>query len=753
MQTSYLGGSIMIKRHFAIAITVFIMLAGVFALSACGDDKYEKHTHTFGEWSRDSATCTAGGVQKRECTKCGFAEKKVTSPLGHDEVAHAAKAPTCVEAGWGAYVTCTRCMYTTYKELSALHGLGELIAEIPATCEKAGQLAHYYCSECDKYYGVDKKELADIVIEATGHNIQGGVCTSCASVGLNYKSIENGKAYAVIGIGSCKDSSIIIPSVYNGKPVTMIDSRAFENHISLVSITVPESVTAISTNAFSGCYNLAEVLNKSALEIKKGESGFGGIALYAVEVHGGESGIGRLDNYTFYTATDGKSYLVNYLGTGESLILPADYNGEEYTVGAYAFYNNKTLRSIVISDGTAGIGRYAFGGCTKLSSITVASSVAAVSTGAFDKCTALKSVYINDVGAWCNIVAEDANQPIFPSATKLYLGGKLVTELVIPDGVTKINDYAFTAFADIVSAVIPDSVTRIGDSAFSDCTGLTSISIGAGLEYIGESAFSGCESLLEISLPRTVSYVGDNAFYYCVSLGSVNIEDIAAWCAIDFGNYASNPIRYSEKLCLDGKLATDIELPVGITEISDYAFYYCKTIASITIPEGVTRIGYQAFYECDGLSDIDIPASVEEISDYAFYNCTRLERIGFSDSSRLSSIGKSAFKYCTALLAIELPDGVGVLGDSAFASCTLLGSAVLPDGLTALGNYTFSDCISLSELVVGSSLQTVGDYAFSECEALTDVYYTGTEAEWKAVSISAEGNAAINNSQKHFEYK
>lgn len=711
----------MIKRHLAIAITVFIMLVGVFALSACDDDKYEKHTHTFGEWSGDSATCTAGGVRKRECTKCGFAEKKVTSPLGHDEVAHAAKAPTCAEAGWSAYVTCTRCMYTTYKELSALHELGELIAEIPATCEKAGQLAHYYCAECDKYYGVDKKELSNLVISATGHNISGGVCTSCASQGLKYKSIENGNAYAVIGIGSCKDSSIIIPSVYNGKPVTVIESRAFENYISLVSITVPESVTAISTNAFSGCYNLAEVINKSALEIKKGESEFGGIALYAQEVHGGDSGIGRLDNFTFYTDTEGKSYLVNYLGTNESLILPAYYNGEEYTVGAYAFYNNKTLRSVVISDGAVGIGKYAFGGCNKLSSITVGSSVEVVGTGAFDKCTALKSVYIKDVLSWCNIVAEDGTQPIFPSATKLYLNGKLVTELIIPDGVTKINDYAFTAFADIVSAVIPDSVTRIGDSAFLDCTGLASITIGAGLEYIGESAFSGCKSLLEISLPKTVLYIGENAFYYCVSLTSVNIEDIAAWCAIEFGNYSSNPIRYSEKLYLDGELLTDIELPAGITEISDYAFYYCKSIINVIIPEGVTGIGYQAFYECDGLSDIDIPASVEEISNYAFYNCTRLERIGFSDSSSLISIGESAFKYCTSLLEIELPDSVRVLGDSAFASCTLLGTAVLSDGLTALGNYAFSGCKSLSDIVLGSSLETVGAYAFYQCAVLGSV--------------------------------
>lgn len=710
----------MIKRRFAIAITVFIMLAGVFALTACEDEKYEKHTHTYGEWSADTATCTAGGAQKRACTKCGYTETRLTSSLGHDEVSHAAKAPSCALPGWSEYVTCTRCAHTTYKEIPALHDIGELIAEIPATCEKDGQLEHYYCAECDKYYSADKKELSEIKVTATGHKLVGGVCTQCASKGLSYRSVMDGAAYAVYGIGSCTDSSIVIPAVYQGKPVCAIDARAFENYTALVSITVPESITDIGSAAFAGCYNLAEVINKSALEIKKGDNALGGIAAYAIEVHNGDSGIARLDNYFFYTSKSGASYLIRYIGDSETLLLPLDYHGEEYSVADYAFYG-KALKSVVISDGVLGIGKYAFGGCKRLAEITVGKSVAAVGTGAFDKCDSLKSVYVKDIAAWCNIAAEDEDNPIFSAANKLYLDSKLVTELVIPEGVEKINNYAFSSFADIKSAVIPDSVKSIGKYAFSACTGLVSLEIGTGLEYIGESAFASCTSLTAVSLPAALQYVGDDAFYYCNALESVNIEDLGAWCGIEFGNYASNPIRYSEELSLGGELLTEAIIPNGVTEISDYAFYYCKSITDIKLPDSINKIGYQAFYECDGISLLDVPASVVEISDYAFYNCTRLEKLIFSDSSLLKSIGESAFKYCTALSEIALPESTEQLGNSAFASCTLLESAVIPSGVKSLGNYLFSDCISLKSLILDSSVESVGAYALYGCTALSEL--------------------------------
>lgn len=119
----------------------------------------------------NSATCTEDGSYDSVvyCSTCGTHEIsrtfEVIEKLGHNEVAHEAKAPTCEEAGWDAYETCERCNYTTYTELPATgHSYGEWIEEIPATTESEGILGHYQCSACEKNFDAEYKELSSLVI-------------------------------------------------------------------------------------------------------------------------------------------------------------------------------------------------------------------------------------------------------------------------------------------------------------------------------------------------------------------------------------------------------------------------------------------------------------------------------------------------------------------------------------------------------------------------------------------------------------
>ena len=193
----------------------------------------------------------------------------------------------------------------------------------------------------------------------------------------------------------------------------------------------------------------------------------------------------------------------------------------------------------------------------------------------------------------------------------------------------------------VTQMVVPDYATGISKGAFGDCTSLTSITlpfVGAqkggtenthfgyifgassysynedyvpaslkeviitGGDGIGDGAFSGCSNLTSITIPDSVTSIGEAAFYGCSSLEGVYITDIAAWCAIDFYDYDSNPLYYAHNLYLNGELVTDLVIPEGVKSIGDYAFYGCGSLTSITIGSGVTSIGDRAFEDCGRLT-------------------------------------------------------------------------------------------------------------------------------------------------------
>ena len=161
---------------------------------------------------------------------------------------------------------------------------------------------------------------------------------------------------------------------------------------------------------------------------------------------------------------------------------------------------------MTIPDSVTGIGSQAFSNCTSLTSVTIGDSVTTIGYEAFYNCSSLKDVYITDVAAWCNIsFGNDYANPLY-YATNLYLNGELITELVIPEGVTIIPYRAFYRQSSIKSVVIPDSVTTIGNLAFWNCASLTSVTIG-----------------------DSVTAIGYRAFEYCYSLTSVTFEDPTGW--------------------------------------------------------------------------------------------------------------------------------------------------------------------------------------------------------------------------------
>ena len=160
-----------------------------------------------------------------------------------------------------------------------------------------------------------------------------------------------------------------------------------------------------------------------------------------------------------------------------------------------AFKNCRNLTSITIPNSVMSIDSDTFYGCTGLTSITIPKTVTAIADRAFSGCTNIENVYISDIGAWCEMgFGWDAATPLYYGAS-LYLNGELVTDLVIPEGVTKIEKFAFAWCKDLNSVTIPSSVTSIGNGAFTFCQNLTSVVIPQSVSEIGYGVFYRCSNL------------------------------------------------------------------------------------------------------------------------------------------------------------------------------------------------------------------------------------------------------------------
>ncbi len=197
------------------------------------------------------------------------------------------------------------------------------------------------------------------------------------------------------------------------KSVTITGSKIGENAfyqcISLTSVTICNSVTSIAKGAFTDCYKLVEIINKSSVKITAGSSAYGEITNYAKQVITDEnaSNIIKQDGYTFYN-DKGTYFLVDYVGGGH-LVLPNDINDSNYNIASYAFYMNKKIRSVVVPSGVIAIGNSAFGGCDSLERVRIGNSVTNIGSWAFYGCDALTSLSFEDASTWYYIDTENHN--------------------------------------------------------------------------------------------------------------------------------------------------------------------------------------------------------------------------------------------------------------------------------------------------------------------------------------------------------
>lgn len=593
----------------------------------CGDVKYETiqpKGHTEVKDPAVDATCTETGLTEgKHCSVCDevLISQQVVQTTSHNYESTVTK-PTCTSKGYTTH-TCKDCNHSYVSDtISSLSHSAVIDDAVDATCTNPGLTEGKHCSECNKVL-IPQEVILPIHSYSNNTNIR--ECLNCGynpysyTSGLRFELSEDESSYIVTSYYSETNFNVVIPSIYNGKPVTAIDDHAFLND-DIVSITIPDSVTIIEEGAFDNCNSLSSISIGYGVE-KIGEHALDRCNTYAYTRYGNGLYLGNNSN-PYYA----------FIKPISTTITSCEIHPNTKVIADYAFYGCKSLTSVTIPYGITNISEGAFYECEYLTSVSLPDGLKSISYLAFNSCTRLESITIPDT---VTIIEGGA---VYLSYCDIYFSGTLKSYF----NFTKIH------LADYNNIYILDE-----NNEWFGLRELNDIVIPDGVTTIGEGAFGWFSSLKSVTIPASVTSFGDYAFNYCSSLQDIyykgSIED---WCGIFFEYFSCHPMQYATNFYMldqnnEWHTVKEIVIPDSITTINNLAFYNWNSVETVIIGKNVKSIGYCAFYDCKFLSEIVIPNGVTNIDSAAFVNCSSLTNITLPNS--IKNIGSEAFFGCNSL--------------------------------------------------------------------------------------------------------
>lgn len=446
------------------------------------------------------------------------------------------------------------------------------------------------------------------------------------------------------------DGDIPVRKLIIAEGVTTIGERMFYQWRRLEEITFPASLTEIKDGAFIGCRNVAK-LNFP------------------------DKGLIRIGSSVFSSCS------VKELHLPETLTY----------IGSYTFEGFKELEELVIPDSVESVGnRRVFKGCTSLKSVKLPSHLKTITESMFDGCTALEHVQMPDD-------LETIENYAFYDCPNL-------KDLELPDSVDLIaDDSLFVEFEEGgLQYCMPTFISKINNCSVSVSDWEGPLSIPSKVSYRGKeyvvtavNEFNRCGRMTEVHIPDTITSLPPQAFAGCERLKVV-------------------------------------ELPDTITEIPDEAFDGCWRLREVYLGSRTEVIGENAFRGCEFLQHLDLPVSLKKVQSYAFQDCKNLVSVDMSAS--IEFVGLNAFEntpimdqtgpvYLGKALCgyggsfpahscLEVREGTTVIAEAAFRECSNLESVILPESLKIIGYEAFYGCRKLNHVYLPSSLKYLGSRAF-----------------------------------------
>ena len=475
--------------------------------------------------------------------------------------------------------------------------------------------------------------------------------------------------------------------------LTFLNSEEFYDCDGLVSITLPEGLTEIRYSAFYSCYALSSV----ALPVS----------------------LNSIGNNAFQVCS-----------SLSSIILPEGL----ISIGNYAFQNCNALYSITLPEGLTSIGYDAFNNCIALSSITLPEGLTSIGSEAFFNCTAISSITIPE--------------GVTTIRNRTFAGCNTLSLITLPESLTSIEYEAFRNCGSLTSITLPESLTSIGNNAFEYCNALSSIDVLAVVPpTLGNNVFNGFNLYnVTVNVPCNTMNDYQNAPGWdgfsnfqesndCVYEISVSFSPEEAGVVTGTGSYqrgeivtlTATPAEGRNFICWmeNGEVVLQDSVYSFIADRSRHfgAVFSALPSEIISFIDANVKAICVEHWDIDGDSELSYSeaAAVTNLGNWFQGNTNIMVFHELQYFTGLSTIPANAFRDCTLLNFVTLPNNLTSIGHSAFRDCSgLIGGLTIPNSVITIEDEAFYNCSGfMGLLTIGESVQTIGNYAFYNCRNFT----------------------------------